>query len=1239
MIKSRKLSILFTLFITGFLFLSGSTEAADWPMWRYDAGRTAATAESLPGKLSLSWSLELPKLEAAWPNQPQLQFDVGYQPIVADGIMFVGSSSNDSMTAYDVATGKQVWRFFAEGPIRFAPTASNGNLFFCSDDGYIYCLHTKDGKLNWKFQGGPSGRKIIGNKRLISAWPARGAAVVAEGKVYFAASIWPFMGTFVYALDAETGKVVWSNGGTGSLFLVQPHNSPAFGGVTPQGYLAISGDRLIVPNGRSVPASFDLATGELNYFHLGENKRSGNYATAAGDNLFFNAGKVYDTATGHASFNLPNSKLPIISNGTIFCGGDKLSAYDVASPDIKESLDRKGRKTSSMSLKRLWKTDDQYEIWVKADNRLYGSQSGKQIAALELDSKTGKPSVIWKQSFTEEVCSMIVADGRLIVSTVDGGIHCYSSESTKQPVVRNKALVKEPSNNQIHQKTVKQIIDQFKVTNGYCLVYGLKDGLWLTELARQTQLEIIAVESNSATVSLARIHLDQLSLYGSRISIHEIDSVQFNVSPYLASLIVSENVPTSGIDQGVPFVSKVFQALRPYGGVAVFQLSDDQHADFETAVRNAKLQNAEISRSGNQSVLKRVGPLPGSGDWTHQYADVSNTAVSKDFLVKAPLGVLWFGGSTNETILPRHGHGPTEQVVGGRLFIEGTDSMRAVDVYTGRVLWETQLPDVGKYFNNTSHQPGANSLGSNYASVDDGVYIAYGNKGVRLDNQTGKILAEFKLPADEDSDSPEWGYIGIWKNLLIVGSSPIKEEGKTPGTFTQDGTTSKRLVVLDRYSGKVLWQKEAEFGFRHNAIVIGDEKLFCIDRLPDSVVEKMKRRGLKMDGIDRLIAFEATSGKELWSSDENIFGTWLGYSEEFGVLLQSGRAARDMLKDEPANRMITYRGDSGKIVWDNTLTYNGPCLLHHQRIITQNGAVDLLTGEKEYRFNPLTGIKTPWNYSRNYGCNSAVGSECLLTFRSAAAGYFDLLNDSGTGNMGGFKSGCTSNLIAANGVLNAPDYTRTCSCAYQNQTSLALIHMPEIEMWTFNDLKLEDKPIIRLGINLGAAGDRKSAEGTLWLEYPYIGGPSPKVPVKILPKNAKWFRQHTPANGQGETKWITSSGVENIESIRITLDPNAKQARSYTVRLHFSEPKNLSAGERIFSVSIQNEIKIPKLDLAASAINSQEPVVKQFTGVAITKDLYIDLKPDSSFKSAGAVLCGIEVIEETEAVKSASTLK
>ena len=205
--------------------------AGDWPMWRCDAGRTASSDEQLADRLHLQWVRALPRLEVAWPDQEMMWFDQQYEPIVAQGRMFVGSSRTDSLTAYDVRTGKQLWEFRADGPIRFAPVASNDRVYVAGDDGHLYCLNAADGRLLWKHRGGPSNRKVLGNERLISMWPARGAPVVADGTVYYAAGIWPFMGIFLHALDAESGAVRWTNDGEGSRFTMQPHNTPSFAGV------------------------------------------------------------------------------------------------------------------------------------------------------------------------------------------------------------------------------------------------------------------------------------------------------------------------------------------------------------------------------------------------------------------------------------------------------------------------------------------------------------------------------------------------------------------------------------------------------------------------------------------------------------------------------------------------------------------------------------------------------------------------------------------------------------------------------------------------------------------------------------------------------------------------------------------------------------------------------------------------------------------------------------------------
>ena len=87
------------------------------------------------------------------------------------------------------------------------------------------------------------------------------------------------------------------------------------------------------------------------------------------------------------------------------------------------------------------------------------------------------------------------------------------------------------------------------------------------------------------------------------------------------------------------------------------------------------------------------------------------------------------------------------------MFIEGPDVVHAMDVYTGRPLWKVRLPGVGSPFNRPGFYPGARVIGSDYVSVHDGVYVAYGETCLRLDPATGERLSEFTLPATPGSQA------------------------------------------------------------------------------------------------------------------------------------------------------------------------------------------------------------------------------------------------------------------------------------------------------------------------------------------------------------------------------------------------------------------------------------------------------------------------------------------------------
>jgi len=630
-------------------------------------------------------------------------------------------------------------------------------------------------------------------------------------------------------------------------------------------------------------------------------------------------------------------------------------------------------------------------------------------------------------------------------------------------------------------------------------------------------------------------------------------------------------------------------------------------------------------------------------------------------------------------------------VIGGRLFIEGMDCLSARDVYTGRRLWKTTIPSLntaGIYYDNTHladplttlysqrHMAGANARGANFVATADSVYVAVSNRCVVLDAVTGGVTRTIAMPA-----GASWGYIGVCGEVLLGGagfanfSKHFSSGGLDFLTGIGDYAASLGLVAFDRRTGQVLWQTNARHGFIHNGIVAGGGRVYCLDRLPKSAEAKAKRAGKDVAANYRIAAFDLRTGRPLWEYTKDVFGTWLAYSKERDLLLQAGASAKDRLKDEAPQGMWVLRAKDGSELWKNPeLRYSGPCILHHDLIITtpetykpSAGAYSLLDGKPHTVINPLTGELQPWRVCRTVGCNTPVASENMMTFRSGAAGFYDLQHHAGTGNLGGFKSGCTANLIIANGVLNAPDYTRTCSCPYQNQTSLALVSMPEVEMWTCNFTGLdmpEGKRITRVGINLGAPGDRVADDGTLWLEYPSAGGASPQLPVAFTPSSTNSFRRHSSAVSGDGPAWVVASGLRDIESIIITpqtlkspLPPTPtgqkddddgdkdtgkrksvaaessptplppQSSALYTVRLHFLEPERVEPGQRVFDVLLQGQVVLKDFDVAKTAGGTLRGVTREFKSVVLNPQLEVRLQQSPASKF-GPLLCGVELIME-----------
>src|SRR5512133_2004865 len=157
----------FVIFLLFLLSSVSNAQSHDWPMWRYDHNRSASTPEQLADKLHLQWQVKYSARTPVWDdplNQDLMQFDRIFEPIVVDNKIFLGFNDQDKVIALDINTGKELWHYYVDGPVRLPLAANKGKIYFTGDDGNCYCLNAESGDLLWKRLLAPSENKLLGNK-------------------------------------------------------------------------------------------------------------------------------------------------------------------------------------------------------------------------------------------------------------------------------------------------------------------------------------------------------------------------------------------------------------------------------------------------------------------------------------------------------------------------------------------------------------------------------------------------------------------------------------------------------------------------------------------------------------------------------------------------------------------------------------------------------------------------------------------------------------------------------------------------------------------------------------------------------------------------------------------------------------------------------------------------------------------------------------------------------------------
>ena len=412
-----------------------SESPADWPTFRADNVGSAATEAAVPDKGVLLWQFtpEISVPDAA---------PVPTAPVTVGGLVFV-SGPDGIVRAIDAATGRLRWKAYTGGAVRFPPTIWKGRALVGSGDGWVYAFEAQTGRLLWRFRAAPIERVIPVYGLLHSTWPAASGVLVEDGIAYVAAGIVNYDGTYVYALDAATGKIKWQNNTSGHL------DREARTGVSVQGHQLLHDGKLYLASGTSVsPAVYTVANGKClndpaplarceSHSPRGwELSLLADQVVACGKPFYAHPKyDVFDNTVFNKVFLVPSGDRDIVwvcnqNNRRVMCFDHidrKLLRKSMANPGNRFNVD--WRKLGIKD-KPLWSyppvaDKDSAALAVCSNAVLVGRKS--EIVAL--NPKNGK--ILWSQPVPSAPVTWGLAvdrDGRVIVTLKDGQVLCFGQK-------------------------------------------------------------------------------------------------------------------------------------------------------------------------------------------------------------------------------------------------------------------------------------------------------------------------------------------------------------------------------------------------------------------------------------------------------------------------------------------------------------------------------------------------------------------------------------------------------------------------------------------------------------------------------------------------------------------------------------------------------------------------------------------------------------------------------------------